>query len=147
MPSRVNKPLIALTTTLVVGFVALGVWCGQLYTANVEQTEALDDLRAISSQLRSQIADQSEVIDRLTEQIAQTNDGDLRRVQQLESQITSLEGDLDEIRGTAWLPYTGRDMTELGRDMEELERDLFSLDQCVDSIARVARGSGSYVFC
>lgn len=147
MPARVKRSMIALTTALVVGFVALGVWCERLYTANVEQTEALRDLRATSSQLRSQVDDQSEGIDRLTKQLAQTNDGGLRRVEQLESQITGLGGELDEIRGTSWLPYTGRDMTELGRDIDELERDVFSLDQCVDSIARVARGSGSYVFC
>lgn len=147
MSGQLKTTLIALATTVVVGLAALGVWCGQLYTANVEQTAALSDLRATSTRLRSQIDDQSKVIDRLTEQLAQANDGGLRRVEQLESQITSLEGDLDDIRGTSWLPYAGRDMTELGSDIDELERDLFSLDQCVDSIARVARGSGSYVFC
>lgn len=147
MSAQSKNALIALATTVVVGLAALGVWCGQLYTANLEQTDALRDLRATSAQLRSQIDDQSEVLDRLTEQLAQTNDGGLRRVELVETQITELEGDLDDIRGPAWLPYTSRDMTELGRDIDELDRDLFSLNQCVDSIARVARGSGSYVFC
>jgi uncharacterized protein HemX len=102
MYARLKKTLAALTIAMVVGLAALGWWCGKLYTANVEQTAALSDVQTTASQLRTEIDDQSKVIDQLTEQLAQTNDGGLRRVQQLEAQLP-----ISRVRSTRSVGFRG----------------------------------------
>lgn len=165
MLSTADKKLATLTIVVVVGFGAFSWWCYQLYEGNVAQSEALDDVqRALSREverLDSRVASQDDTLKKLSNRVAQANDGGLRRVQRLESQMNdlgsqiddvgvqldALDGQISEVRGSFWQPYANRDMGQLDDDVDTLERELQQIDQCVDSIVRVANGSGSYVFC
>lgn len=165
MPSTVDKKLGALTIVMVVSVGALGWWCYQLYAGNVAQDEALGDLQRTMSQeiqrLESRVATQDDMLETLSNQVAQANDGGLRRLQQLESQVndigsqidevsaqvSDLDGQISEIRGSFWQPYSNRDMGQLDDDVGTLETEVQQINQCVDSIVQVANGSGSFVYC